>query len=98
MGNHSIPVGDKNNITDEERTRLLNRAKMRKHREKHREQYREYQKEYQKKNKHTPAIMINRKTIMLRKAQARVAQLTQEIQDLRDQLNKEALHACTQQD
>lgn len=57
MGNHSKPVIDKENITDEERTRLLNRQKCRNYRSNHRESYREYQRNYRAANRNRPSVL-----------------------------------------
>lgn len=57
MPNHSIPVINKENITDEERTRLLNRQKCRQYRDKHRDEYREYQRAYREANRTRPSVL-----------------------------------------
>lgn len=55
MGNHSIPVVDKDNITDEERKRLLNRAKCRLRRQRHKEKNLAYQRKYKAEHADAPS-------------------------------------------
>ncbi len=60
MGNNSKPVVDKENITDEERERLLNRQKCRDYRNKHRESYRLYQRLYREANRLRPSVLYHK--------------------------------------
>lgn len=60
MGNRSKPVINKDDITDEERARLLNRQKCRQYRANHRERYREYQRQYKANNTERPSVVYHK--------------------------------------
>jgi hypothetical protein len=58
MDVRSIPVVDPQNITDEERKRLLNREKCRLYRSRHKEKNATYQREFRRANVNTVPSMI----------------------------------------
>jgi hypothetical protein len=72
MANHSKPVIDKENITDEERTRLLNRQKCRNYRKDHRESYRDYQREYRAANRNRPSVLHSKWSYQIAKMEATI--------------------------
>ena len=59
MSNCKINPPDPLNITEKERTRLINRDKCRKYRAKHKDHIIQYQREYKQKHKFSPTVRFH---------------------------------------